>query len=79
MLGYILKRLILIIPTLIGVISINFLLMQLSPGGPVEQTIAKIERAGQGSEASVGQNTLYKGSIGLEPELIEEIKKTLWL
>lgn len=75
MLGYIFKRLLLVIPTLIGVMSINFLLMQLAPGGPVEQTIAKIENLGHLSEAAVGQNTLYKGSIGLEPELIEEIKK----
>ena len=75
MLSYIVKRLILIIPTLIGVMSINFLLMQLSPGGPVEQTIAKIENLGHLSEASTGSNALYKGSVGLEPELIEEIKK----
>lgn len=75
MLGYILKRSFLIIPTLIGVISINFLLMQLSPGGPVERTIAKIENEGRGGEAVAGQNSLYKGSVGLDSELIEEIKK----
>lgn len=75
MLGYIFKRCLLIIPTLIGVMSINFLLMQLSPGGPVEQTIAKIENQGHIGEASVGQNSIYKGSIGLEPELVLEIKK----
>lgn len=75
MLGYVVKRLFLIVPTLIGVMSINFILMQLSPGGPVEQTIAKMENLAHIGEASVGQNTVYKGSIGLEPELVEEIKK----
>lgn len=73
--AYIFKRLLLIIPTLLGVMTINFLLMQLAPGGPVEQTIAKLESINHLSEASVGQNRLYKGSVGLEPELIEEIKK----
>lgn len=75
MLGYITKRFLLIIPTLIGVISINFLLMQLAPGGPVERTIAKMEHLGASGEASTGQNTLYKGSIGLDENLIAEIKK----
>lgn len=75
MLGYILKRVLLLIPTLVGVMSINFLLMQLSPGGPVEQSIAKMENLGKPSEAAVGANTLYKGSVGLDSELIEEIKK----
>lgn len=75
MLGYILKRLLLIIPTLLGVMTINFLLMQLSPGGPVEQSIARLEGLGHLSEASAGTNSIYKGSIGLDSELIEEIKK----
>ena len=75
MLGYILKRLLLLIPTLLGVMTINFLLMQLSPGGPVEQSIAKMENLSQITEAPTGSNTLYKGSVGLDSELIEEIKK----
>lgn len=72
---YLLKRFMLIIPTLLGVMSINFLLMQLAPGGPVEQTIAKMENLAHISEAAVGQNHLYKGSVGLEPELVDEIKR----
>ncbi|RDU59163.1 microcin C ABC transporter permease YejB [Helicobacter marmotae] len=72
---YFLRRLLLIIPTLLGVMSINFILMQLSPGGPIEREIAKIENLGHLSEAALGSNTLYKGSIGLDPEFIEEIKK----
>lgn len=75
MLGYILKRLLLLIPTLLGIMTINFLLMQLSPGGPVEQSIAKMENLSQITEAATGSNTLYKGSVGLDSEFIEEIKK----
>lgn len=75
MLAYLVRRFLLIIPTLIGVMSINFFLMQLAPGGPVERTIAHIERQGQMGEAAIGSNSVYKGSVGLEPELVEEIKK----
>ena len=70
MLDYIFKRLLLLIPTLLGVMTINFLLMQLSPGGPVEQSIAKMENLSQITEAPTGSNTLYKGSVGLDSELI---------
>lgn len=43
MLAYILRRLLLIIPTLLGILIINFVIIQAAPGGPVEQMIAKIE------------------------------------
>ena len=45
MLHYILKRLLLIFPTLIGILLINFIIIQFAPGGPVEQVIAKIKHA----------------------------------
>lgn len=40
MTGYILRRLLLIVPTLIGILLVNFVLVQFMPGGPVEQVIA---------------------------------------
>ncbi|MDX1949873.1 MAG: microcin C ABC transporter permease YejB [Rickettsiales bacterium] len=43
MLKYILKRLLLIVPTLLGVLLINFIVIQAAPGGPVEQAIARIK------------------------------------
>ena len=43
MLAYIIRRLILIIPTLIGIMTINFLVVQAAPGGPVEQALAKLK------------------------------------
>jgi len=47
MLSYILRRLLLIIPTLFGIMLINFTIVQLAPGGPVEQMIAKLTGTGQ--------------------------------
>ena len=64
MLGYILKRLLLLIPTLLGVMTINFLLMQLSPGGPVEQSIAKMENLSQITEAPTVQIRFTKAYCG---------------
>ena len=43
MLAYIIRRLLLIIPTLFGILLINFIIIQAAPGGPVEQAIAKLE------------------------------------
>ncbi|RMD64384.1 MAG: microcin C ABC transporter permease YejB [Alphaproteobacteria bacterium] len=50
MLAYIVRRLILIIPTLLGIMAINFVVIQAAPGGPVEQLIAQI--TGQGAAAT---------------------------
>src|SRR5687767_5518559 len=43
MLAYIIRRLLLIIPTLFGIMVINFVIVQFAPGGPVEQMIAQIQ------------------------------------
>ncbi len=43
MLAYIIRRLLLIIPTLFGIMVINFVVVQFAPGGPVEQMIAQIQ------------------------------------
>jgi microcin C transport system permease protein len=62
MLAYIIRRLLLIIPTLFGIMLINFVVVQFAPGGPVEQVLAQIqgtaveatERITGGSGAEVG-------------------------
>ncbi|MBP8171024.1 MAG: microcin ABC transporter permease, partial [Pseudomonas sp.] len=82
MLAYILRRLLLIIPTLFGILLINFLIIQAAPGGPVEQMIAKLEGfdgatsriAGGGAEVSVAGSN-YRGAQGLDPELVSEIER----
>jgi microcin C transport system permease protein len=91
MIAYIARRLLLMIPTLFGIMMINFFIVQAAPGGPVERTISQIkgtgieatERiAGTGGEASrSGQQDLsagsssYRGARGLPPELIKEIER----
>ena len=69
MLRYILKRLLLIIPTLLGALTITFVVMQFVPGGPVEQIMAEA-RAGKGGEAGG-----YKAGRDLDRKQLEELKK----
>ncbi|MDC0609721.1 microcin C ABC transporter permease YejB [Vibrio sp.] len=88
MTAYIFRRLLLVIPTLWAIITINFFVIQIAPGGPVEQAIAQIEGhtsgvmdrfSGGGTEvnsASVNAaKSDYKGSRGLDPEVVAAIKK----
>ncbi len=85
--AYILRRLLLIIPTLIGIMLINFALTQFVPGGPVEQAIARAQGqgdvfggfAGTNNDAGVDDgavsNDEYIGARGLPKEFIEELEK----
>ena len=90
MTAYIIRRLLLVIPTLIGIMTVNFVIIQIAPGGPVEQMIAKLqgeavsatERLSGGGEDVKGQNkavsektSKYRGAQGLAPELVEEIEQ----
>ena len=52
--AYILRRLLLIIPTLFGIMLVNFLIVQIAPGGPVEQIIARVQGTGIDATARVG-------------------------
>ena len=52
--SYILRRLLLMIPTLFGIILINFLIVQAAPGGPVEQMIARVQGIGGDATARFG-------------------------
>ncbi|VAV97769.1 Prephenate dehydratase-associated ABC transporter, permease protein 1 [hydrothermal vent metagenome] len=84
--AYILRRILLIIPTLLGIMIINFALVQFVPGGPVEQMIANLQGngdvfqgfAGGGNDAGLEQadagNSKYLGARGLPPELIKELE-----
>jgi microcin C transport system permease protein len=54
MLPYILRRLLLIIPTLFGIMVLNFLIVQAAPGGPIEQIIAKIHGTDVAATARFG-------------------------
>ncbi len=54
MLAYIIRRLLLIVPTLIGIMVINFIIIQFAPGGPVEQIIAQLTGADVGATSRIG-------------------------
>jgi microcin C transport system permease protein len=83
--SYILKRLLLIIPTLLGILFLNFLIVQIAPGGPVERMIAQLQGnnidptarfTGATSEMrGGGEPSLYQGAEGLSPEMIRDIEK----
>ena len=87
--AYILRRLLLVIPTLLGIMIVNFTLVQFVPGGPIEQIIAQIDGqgdvfagfagggdAGAGAEPAGGAfDDKYVGARGLPPEFIEELEK----
>ena len=80
MAAYLIRRLLLLIPTLLGIIAINFAVVQFAPGGPVEQAMA--EARGRGTEATaritgaVSDSGTYRGGRGLDPKQIEELKRT---
>jgi len=68
---YILKRLLLMIPTLLGVLTITFAVVQFVPGGPVEQYLAEARSAGSGAAEG---GSVYRGAQGVDSERIEQIK-----
>ena len=91
MLAYILRRLLLIVPTLLGILTINFVIIQFAPGGPVEQVIAQVTgtaadvtarvsgstagEAGPAVSFSADSGGRYRGAQGLDPAFIEKIEK----
>lgn len=87
MAAYIVRRLLLIIPTLLGILMLNFAIVQAAPGGPVEQMIARMQgmhgqlddRLGGGSGGDMAATSAsdgpYRGSQGLSEEYIERIEQ----
>ncbi|MEL6451692.1 MAG: microcin C ABC transporter permease YejB [Pseudomonadota bacterium] len=86
--GYILRRLLLVIPTLLGILLVNFTLTQFVPGGPVEQAIARAQGGGDvfggfaggnndagADELNTASDSLYVGARGLPPEFIAELER----
>ncbi|ATZ66926.1 MULTISPECIES: microcin C ABC transporter permease YejB [Acinetobacter] len=75
---YILKRLLLIIPTLFFILLINFAVIQIAPGGPVEQAIQQAQSFQgvglSGGETAQSSQTQYQGARGLSAEMVEQIK-----
>src|SRR5882757_3674916 len=81
----------LMVPTLLGIMVINFFVIQAAPGGPVEQMMSQLKgrgdvtarftsggensSAGAPSTAGVEQGSMSRGGRGLPPELVERIRK----
>ncbi|AJC17497.1 MULTISPECIES: microcin C ABC transporter permease YejB [Pandoraea] len=73
--SYILKRLLIMIPTLLGVITLTFAVIQFVPGGPVEQVMLELKGRGGGGEASGGGGgSDYRGRRGIDAQQLAQIK-----
>ena len=82
--AYILKRLLLMIPTLLGVMLLTFAVIQFVPGGPIEKIISQMQNNSEdalsgGSGETIGdkgsETTTYRGAKGLDPEFIKKLEK----
>lgn len=83
--AYILRRLLLIIPTLIGIMIVNFTLTQFVPGGPIEQIIAQVQGEGDvfqgiagggdvGESMAAQQDDRYVGARGLPQDFLDKLE-----
>lgn len=84
---YIVKRLLLLVPTLFGIILVNFVIVQFAPGGPVEQIIAQVTVGNMsttsgisgggdtGLSSSARETGVSLGSYGLDPDLIADLER----
>src|SRR5262245_5162525 len=88
MASYIFRRLLLMLPTLFGILLISFVIIQFVPGGPVGRMMSQVQ--GHGGDATarftggggdmanmqsaIGQSSKYRGAQGLDPEFIKELE-----
>ncbi|MBB4235307.1 microcin C ABC transporter permease YejB [Rhizobium esperanzae] len=85
--AYIIRRLLLMIPTIIGIMAISFTVIQFAPGGPVEQVIAQLTGQADSADQRLSgggdllgdgggdEGSKYRGAQGLDPELIAKLEK----
>jgi microcin C transport system permease protein len=70
MLSYVIKRLLLMIPTLVGVLTLTFVVIQFVPGGPVEQAVQQMRQGAEHAGAGFG----YRANNGVDQQQIEQLK-----
>jgi microcin C transport system permease protein len=89
MLAYIARRILLMIPTLFGIMLVAFAIVQFAPGGPVERIIAQLQGNEAGSSrvsggggdfssaarAQTSGQSAYRGAQGIDPEFIAQLNK----
>lgn len=82
--NYIIKRLFLIPLTLLGILTINFFIIQLAPGGPVEHMLAKYQGFNTDATSSISSSaqmnmetstSKYQGAQGVSEDLVKELEK----
>ncbi|ORE98597.1 microcin C ABC transporter permease YejB [Aurantimonas sp. 22II-16-19i] len=85
--AYILRRMLLMIPTILGIMAISFIVVQFAPGGPVEQVVAGLRGEAGGAadrvsgassdfgSSSSAQDSGYRGAQGLDPEFIKKLEQ----
>jgi microcin C transport system permease protein len=74
MIGYAIRRIALLVPTLIAIIGINFLVVQLAPGGPIE-TIATQMRQQELQTRQIPATGIYQGTDGLDPAKLQKLDR----
>ena len=79
MAAYILRRLLLMIPTILGILFFTFVLTNFIPGGPVETMMAKIQGVGASEGGGSGMSSQYRGSQGFDPGIKKELEKQFGL
>jgi microcin C transport system permease protein len=90
MIAHIARRLLLMIPTIFGIMFVSFLIVQFVPGGPVERAIAQLQGLDTGGASRIGGgggqigaaaaragdiSSRYRGAQGLDPKFIKELEK----
>jgi microcin C transport system permease protein len=90
MAAYIVRRLLLMVPTLLGIMVLNFIIIHAAPGGPVEQILAQLQGTAVSATARVsggsgdvsgsgpsgpGAAGRYRGAQGLDPQLVKDLER----
>lgn len=81
--NYILKRLLLIPLTMLGILTINFFIIQLAPGGPVEHMLAKYQgfnteatsQLSSSAQMNMETNSQYQGAQGVSEDLVKMLEE----
>src|SRR4051812_23888689 len=89
--AYIIRRLLLMVPTLFGIMLVSFVVVQFAPGGPIERVLAALSGADTGAGGRTGGggdfggrgqpgggddvSGKYRGAQGLDPEFIKQLEK----
>ncbi|RAW07860.1 microcin ABC transporter permease [Halomonas elongata] len=81
MAAYTLRRLLLMIPTLLGILLLNFIIVQAAPGGPIDQMLARFEGLSsqsstrlEGDGGEVASSDGSRNSRGIPPQFIERLE-----